>query len=125
MPQPNEMLPTPSHEISVDLAIEMTSRYREFKEQILAAGYQNDGTLALCETFSKTAIQNLIEGDECTGFRIYYGMDDALKVHALLVGVNAEGVDILPVNPNVPTSQLLEDGHRNPPANTPSSPLNE
>lgn len=58
----------------------------------------------------------------CAGVRIYYGMDAALQVHAMLVATDIIGVDILPASANskaIPASggdpPIVEEGQRCPP----------
>lgn len=112
-----------NHEISLQDAVTMTSRYRENKESILNSGQPAD-TLAICETFSADSIKQLLDQQGCEHFRIYYGMDENLKVHAILVGANEEGQDILTSGLNEDPGVILEDGQRCPHLCPPASVLN-
>jgi len=83
------------HKISLDQAIEMTKRYRENGRTILNAAF-NKNTLALSETFNKEALGVFMNDKNCKGIRIFYGMSEIMEVHAILVGVTDENMDILP-----------------------------
>lgn len=84
------------HFISLAEAIDLTSRYRQHRESILQSSFQSQGILPLSETVSRPAIDTLLAHPACTGLRIYYGMPEDLKVRAVIVGVDADGKDILP-----------------------------
>jgi ABC-type dipeptide/oligopeptide/nickel transport system permease subunit len=120
------------HLIPFPDAIEMTKRYRNNRDSILAQQEQGKNILPICETFDKAAIVQLLEQPNCAGFRIYYGMDTELKVHAILVGTDATGADILPelvysgqAEAVENTGELFEKAERCPPNCPPASPLNE
>jgi hypothetical protein len=107
-----------NHEISLQTAIDMTSRYRG-KRPI---------NFPICETFEKAAIQKLLDTTGCASFRIYYGMKADDRVDAILVAADAEGKDILP---NLAADAggtddpvILEDGYRCPDLCPPGSPIN-
>lgn len=106
-----------NHEISLQTAIDMTSRYRG-KRPI---------NFPICETFEKGAIQKLLDTGGCASFRIYYGMKADERVDAILVAVDAEGKDILPPLANASSTSdpvIIEDGYRCPDDCPPSSSLN-
>lgn len=114
--------------IPLSQAREMTTRYRAEKENILADAYKGKDLLSLCETFDRAALDQTLALPGCVRLRVYYGMDAALKVHAILVGVNSSDQDILP--PAGASAMLLdegdviEEGQLCPPACPPASPLN-
>lgn len=85
-----------SHQITLQRAVEMTTRYRQEKEQILADPYKGQNILCICETFTRGDIDLVLAQADCVGLRIYYGMDLELKIHAIIVGVNSKNEDILP-----------------------------
>lgn len=117
-----------NHQIPLSTAIEMTERFRSNRNNILAAAYNDLDLLPLCETFSKSAVDTILEQAGCEGLRIYYGMDENLKIHAILVGVNGNNADILPMESALttdPPGTILEDGQRCPPFCPPTSPLND
>ena len=76
-------------------AFEMIARYRENKELILAEDYKKSDILAYSETFNAEDVRLLLSQPGCVGFRVLYGMDDKLWIHAILVGVDANGNDIV------------------------------
>jgi len=125
MPATTTLPAANDHFISLELAIEMTTRYRENRESILATNYQDKDILALSETFSKDAVTTLLAVGDCAAMRIYYGMDAAEKVHAILVPVNAVNEDILPeISILEDEPVILEEGLRCPPSCPPPSDLN-
>jgi hypothetical protein len=101
----------------------MTALYQSERENILATSYQNQGILPVCETFDKDAFQALLNVTDCEFVRIYYGMDDEYKVHAIAVAVDANDNDILP--DNNPGAYLIDKGNRCPDICPPKSPLNK
>jgi hypothetical protein len=103
-----------SHAISLDDAKEMISVYRANREAILSNEYKGQDILAYSEAFDVDAILTLIANTLCRKMRIYYGMDETKKVHAILVAVDGNGKDILPLDPGVPTPMIVEDGVRCP-----------
>ena len=123
----------PAHQIPFAKAIEMAQLYRDNRESILLPAYRGQDILALNETFEKEAVLQMLNQTGCIAMRIYYGMNDDLKVHAILVGVNASNEDMLPEGILYPVSnvivensgELLEESNRCPPNCPPSSPLNE
>ncbi|MEO6406717.1 MAG: hypothetical protein ABIY51_01910 [Ferruginibacter sp.] len=121
-------IPTSSHFISLSKAVEMTTAYRADKETILATTYQNQDILANSETFNRAALDTLLAIEGCAGIRLYNGMDENLKVHAILVGVNENNEDILPTSSLIENEEdeyIAEDGQRCPPLCPPASDLNE
>ena len=106
-----------NHQISLQKAIEMTTLYRKNRPD----------NFPICETFDLLAIQSLIKNPECAFFRIYYGMDIETKVHAILVGADINGNDLLPTNSvrkDSDENEILEDAFRCPNVCPPDSPLN-
>lgn len=102
----------------------MTGAFKTNREVILGTTYQNLDLLPFNETFDKDQVISMLNNSGCVSMRIYYGMDDGKKVHALLVGVDSENKDILPENDD-PGNFILERSNRVPPSPTPpSSPLN-
>jgi hypothetical protein len=114
-----------SNFISLEKAIEMTSLYRQQMETILASQFKGLDILAKSEIFSRDQVEKLLSKPECGQLRVYYGMSQDLKIHALLVGVDQNGNDILGSDKLSSASQeVLEDALRCPPHCPPSSPLN-
>jgi hypothetical protein len=110
--------------IALTEAVGMTRDFKTNRETILGTGYQNQDLLPFNETFEKDKIIDMLNNSGCVGMRLYYGMDSGKKIHALLVGIDSEGKDILPENDD-PGNYILERSNRVPPGPTPpSSPLN-
>lgn len=74
----------------------MTARFRNNRENILNASFQNQDLLPIAETYDKAAFETVLSKPETRSIRIYYGMDENLKMHAIIVGVNEKNEDILP-----------------------------
>jgi hypothetical protein len=110
-----------AHEISLAEAAAMTARYREGKSGILNTGLEED-ILPNSETFDKSEIQRLLDQDGCKSLRIYYGMDADLKIHAILVGVNAQDEDM--IEGSSTPGEVLEMAQRCPEVCPPGSVLN-
>jgi hypothetical protein len=112
------MKSTTNHEISLQVAIDMTTLYRANKPP----------NFPICETFEKAAIEKLLATEGCAFLRIYYGMKDDMQADAILVAANASGEDILPDGGVTPLATadavILEDGYRCPEACPPPSSLN-
>lgn len=121
-------IPVPgSHFIPLQQAVEMTTLFRQQNENILAPEYRKQNILAHSETFNRHAFEKLLAETSCAGIRIYYGMDEKLKVHAILVGVNGSNEDILPPQSDQPQSTapvIAEEGQRCPDICPEKSPLN-
>ncbi|HEX5149981.1 MAG TPA: hypothetical protein VFW07_00960 [Parafilimonas sp.] len=108
-----------NHEISLQQAIEMTTRYRENRPP----------NFPLSEKFEVEVITKLISTEGCKFIRIYTGMKENMEAVAILVAVNAEDEDILPSEAEPSGEQtgdkiIVEDGFRCPPVCPPGSPLN-
>lgn len=120
--------PANAHFISTQQAVSMTALYRQNREAILAKNYIEQNILALSETFNRDAFDELLSKPGCAGIRIYYGMDEALKVHAIAVAVDENNSDILPnqLTSEVNTTEnfIAEEGQRCPNICPTASPLN-
>lgn len=125
------------HFISLDKAKKMTALYRKEKDNVVHHEHTEKKILCLSETFDAESFRLVVNKTECTGVRIYFGMDDELKVHSIIVGVNAKNEDILPdtgasVNLLSTASDttddgdtgIIEEGQTCPPYCPPPSPLN-
>lgn len=108
------------HEITMQVAIEMTKRFRE----------NQPAGMPRCETFERPVIDRLLSTPGCTRLRIYYGMKNNDKeVHAILVAVDANDRDMLPsmIEGRMDDEEqglIVEDSFRCPPDCPPDSPLN-
>lgn len=73
-----------NHNISLIEASELTANFRNGKPV---------GTI-IGQFFGKTAIQNILDQQDCVGIRIYYAQDDNNIPKLVLVGVKANQDDI-------------------------------
>lgn len=71
--------------ISLELAKTWTANYRSKNPDQLKGHY-----------FGFEIIQRLLNETNCSGIRIYYGIDETGQQKLLLVGVDADGNDLLP-----------------------------
>ena len=107
--------------ISRQKAIEMTSLFQKEKENILDPDFRDRNILATAETFDRADFDKVLSQPGCVSVRIYYGMDDGLKVHAIIVGVNDKREDILPEMDSDEDGSIVEEGTRCPPTCTASA----
>ena len=116
------------HIITLESAIQMTALYRQQKETILTDAFKGKDILPLSETLDRAAIESLLNHPDCTSIRIYYGMKEDNKVHAVLVGVNSEDEDLLPGSESSAKSDdepvIVDESYRCPPFCPKESPLN-
>jgi hypothetical protein len=135
----HQLLPQVSHRIPLDKAVKMTRLYRQQKDLVIKEEFKGKNILSVSETFNREAFDRLLAQKECVGVRIYYSMDETLKMHAIIVGVNEKNEDMLPKVPLsgegqvlssspeaalTDESEVIEEGALCPPACAPSSPLN-
>lgn len=86
------------HSISLDEAKKMIKKFRDDKDKIVKDEYKGKHFLPNCESFDRAAFDALLQREDCRGVRIYYGMkQDDDRIHAIIVGFDEEGRDILPV----------------------------
>jgi hypothetical protein len=108
------------HEIPLQTAIDMTTTYRSNVQKMMAQGYE--GAMPLSETFDISAIDALMKQNP-TQIRIYYGMNDDNSIHAILVGVDENGNDMFPGQPE--SGAIMERALRCPMTCPPPSVLNQ
>lgn len=117
-----------NHLISLEAASKMTAFYRQEMNNILAEPFKGQNILAVCETFDRAALDALLNQADCTAVRIYYGMSEDMKIHAIVVGVNSDNEDILPATSAELVSEsdevIIEEAFRCPDYCPPKSPLN-
>ena len=114
--------------ISLQQAIEMTTRYRENKEAVIAKEYAGQDILCISDTLNKSAVATLLAKPGCTAIRLYYGMNEELQVRPILVAVNENNEDMLPDTANLdgddPGEDIVDDAIKCPPLCPPPSKLN-
>ncbi len=119
-----------SHFITLEKAKQMTSLYRKEKENLLKPEQKDKNILPVAETFERIAFDTLLAKKGCASIRIYYGMDEELKVHAIIVGADESGTDIIATQVSDSSSleggaddDIVEEGQRCPTVCPPSSGL--
>ncbi len=97
-----------NHEISLQDAIGMTTKYRQ-------------NPAADCpqyESFDVEAVKTLISNVQCKFLRIYLGMKEDNQISLILVAADEQGQDLLPntteSNSIADDNPILEDGFRCP-----------
>lgn len=114
-----------SHPISLHYAIQLTSRLRNNRELLLDIDYKGGDVIPLSETFNRADIDQLLAQEGAAGLRIYYGMDVENRIHAVLVAVNENNQDLIPMTTSRSMEALiLQEGQRCPVICPPESPLN-
>ncbi len=114
--------------ISLQQAIEMTTRYRQNKAAVINPVYSGSDILSLCDTFNKAAIEALLAKPDCTAIRLYYGMNTDLQVRPILVAVNRNDEDMLPpatLDITTTGDDIVDDTIKCPPICPPPSVLNQ
>lgn len=112
-----------NHEISLQEAINMTTRFRTEMQSMLKPEYANTGVLPISETFKKAVFADLALQSGCVGIRAYLGMDEDNKVRLIFVGVDDENTDILD-STELQRGYIFEYGQRCPPICGGAGPLN-
>lgn len=114
--------------ISLQQAIDMTTRYRENMVAVIDPAYADKNILCISDTLDKSAIQTLISKTDCAAIRLYYGMNEKLQICPILVAVNINNEDILPTSStldyHVVSDDIVDDSLRCPPMCPPPSLLN-
>lgn len=116
------------HSISLDEARKMTKKFRDNKDQIVRDEFKGKHLVPDCESFDRAAFDALLRREDCKGIRIYYGMkENTSHVHAIIVGFDENGKDILPQAGAIMDSTgpaIVEDGTTCPTYCPPPSDLN-
>lgn len=111
-----------NHEIPLSEAVDMTKRFRQLRPVVVNPEFQDKDILATCETFDRAAFDRLLALNDCTRIRVYYGMTEDMKMHAIFVGVDSDGRDILPGEGS--EGLIMDQGDRCPTQCPPASALN-
>jgi len=97
------------HSITLNEAQTMVHLYRENRDSILKEEYQGLDILSISETFAKEEFLEMLSDNSVKYLRLYFGMDENLKVHAIFTGADENGKDILP-DTETPDALILERG---------------
>ena len=96
-----------NHDIDLSVAADWTARYR--------------GTIAANDTigeyFGKTALQAILDQEDCVGVRIYFSIDEEDEKHLIICGVKANEDDLY-------NGLLAENALKSPPMSGASNSLN-
>ena len=93
------------HSISLADAKKMTKKFGVEKDKIVKDEHKGKHLIPECESFDRAPFDQLLQREDCKGIRIYYGMkDNDQRVHAIIVGIDGDGKDILP------TEGVIMDG---------------
>lgn len=112
-------MPSP-HFISLQDGIDLTTLFRTNRETVLDGDYRGNDLLPICETFDRDAFDTVLAQTGCEKIRIYFGMDEELQVHCVVVGVDDHDNDMLSEEEH----KILENARRCPTDCPPSSDLN-
>ncbi len=108
----------------------MTTRYRAHRDSILAEDQREKNILPICETYDRAVFDRMLAEADCQQVRIYYGMDEDLKIHSIIVGADSKGADILPAESKAALRGdddepvIIESANRCPDLCPEESPLN-
>ena len=101
------MLSTRDHLLDSAVANEWIQRFLQYKNRISNNSVGNsDSVLCNSEAFNKQLFLKFFEMPNCIGIRISYGMDDTLKIHQIITGVNQSGYDLY-IHAEPPPPDLL------------------
>ena len=115
-----------SHFIPLHYAIQLTSRLRNKRELVLDIFFKGQDIIPTSETFNRTDIDKLLAQEGAAGIRIYYGMDTENRINAVLVAVNENNQDLIPMTAfGGMGGPILQEGQRCPVICPPGSPLNQ
>jgi len=98
------------HEISLEQAVALTSRFRAAYPQLTGSAYPD--ALPFAETFPSAVFENLASLPGCSAIRAYLGLDGNQQVRLIFVAVNDQNEDILP---GTGGGAIYEVGQRCPP----------
>ena len=108
--------------ITLQQAIEMTTAFRN-----QANGIAPKLPIPRCETFDRTAIDQILAQPGCVKIRIYAALNKNLEYRSIIVGVNDKDEDMLPATGTSITggeNTISEEGIPCPPYCPPPSDLN-
>ena len=103
-----------NHEISLQEAIVMTTRFQKEIQSMLKPEYTGIDILPKSETFKKSIFVELVRRAECAAIRSYLGMDENNHVRLIFVGVDDNNNDIL-ASGHAHGGHIFEYGQRCPP----------
>ena len=81
--------------ISLEKAKPFVAKFKDNKKKIVKDEYKDKDLLPVCETFGRAAFDKVLAIPQCVGVRVYFGMNDDMKMNIVIVGVDAENKDIL------------------------------
>ncbi len=115
----------PENLMLLEEAVVLTSFFRQESNSVLDPVYKDQGIFATCETFNRELFDTLLSYPDCTGIRVYSGMDQDKLQRFIVVGVNSSDEDIYITQEEKPGELfVIENGHRCPNYCPPDSELN-
>ena len=101
------------HSISLDEAKKMIRKFKAEKDTIVKNEHSGKHLIPNCESFDRAGFDAILRREDCKGIRIYYGMkENDFRIHAIIVGFDANGKDILPTGGIADSTdpQILDKG---------------
>lgn len=98
-----------NHRITLEKAKKMAKKFKDNRDRINIPDQPVSDLLPISETFSRDAFDALLAQPDCQSVRIYYSMDDDLKVHAIVVGVDGNDRDIISSASSVSSATTTTD----------------
>lgn len=115
----------PENLMPLEDAAVLTNVFRQESNNVLDPKYQEKGIFATCETFNRELFDTLLSYPDCTGIRVYSGMDPNKLQRFIVVGVNSNDEDIYITQEESPGELfVIENGYRCPNYCPPDSELN-
>lgn len=135
-----------NHRITLANARKMAGKYQKFRKNLAAARANNEKVpadtpeQAICYSFNKESILQLLKPDAAVGLRIYPGITHDNRENMVLVAFDADGNNITSEHPSAsvllkagkksslnlitedPNDGVLDDGMSNPPYSAPDKP---
>ncbi len=105
----------PQNLIPLSEGAQLTAYFRSEREKIINPLYEGQNILPICESFDIAAFQELLALTDCTGVRIYGGMNEKKEICFVICGIDRNNKDIfLPPGEGIPEERVIENGARCP-----------
>lgn len=115
----------PQNLIPLSEGTQLTTYFQSERQKVINPKYEGQNILPVCETFDIAAFQALLALPDCTGVRIYGGMNEKQEICFVICGVDRNDKDLyLPPGDGIPEERVIDNGVRCPMNCPPSSVLN-